>query len=50
MTLVMKRVRAVSFAASEHLIDKSTVFCHRDVHKYTWTSPEGQMHNQIDHF
>ncbi|KDR12822.1 hypothetical protein L798_07067, partial [Zootermopsis nevadensis] len=42
-------VRAVTFATSKDLIVKSTKFPHRDVHKYTWTSPDGRTHNQIDH-
>jgi endonuclease/exonuclease/phosphatase family metal-dependent hydrolase len=42
-------VRLVNFATSKHLVVKSTMFPHRNIHKYTWTSPEGKTHNQIDH-
>jgi hypothetical protein len=28
---------------------KSTDFSHCNIHKYTWTFPESNMHNQIDH-
>ena len=31
------------------LIVKSTMFPHRNFRKYTWTSPDGKTHNQIDH-
>jgi hypothetical protein len=30
------------------LIVKSTVFPNRSIHKYTWTSPDGKAHSQID--
>jgi hypothetical protein len=44
-----KEVRVVNFATSENLVVRSTMFPHRKFHKYTWTSPEGNTHNQIDH-
>jgi hypothetical protein len=42
-------VRLVNFATSKNLTVKSTMFPHRNIHKYTWTSPDGKIHNQIDH-
>jgi hypothetical protein len=42
-------VRVVKFATSKNLIVKSTMFPHRNIHKYTWTSPDGNTHNHIDH-
>jgi hypothetical protein len=42
-------VRVVNFETSKNLIVKSTTFPHRDIHKHTWTSPDGVRHNQIDH-
>jgi endonuclease/exonuclease/phosphatase family metal-dependent hydrolase len=41
-------VRVVNFATSKNLIVKSSTFpC--DIHKHTWTSPDGVIHNHIDH-
>ena len=42
-------VRIVNFATSKNLVVKSTVFPNRDIHKHTWTSPDGKTHNRIDH-
>ena len=42
-------VRIVNFATSKNLVVKSTMFPHRSIHKCTWTTPDGQTHNQIDH-
>jgi hypothetical protein len=39
----------VNFATSKILIVKSTTFPHYDNHKHTWTSPDGNTHNHIDH-
>ena len=41
--------RIVNFDISKNLVVKSTMFPHRNIHKYTWTSPDGKTHNQIDH-
>ena len=41
--------RIVNFSASKNLAVKSTMYLHRDIHKYTWNSPDGKTHNQIDH-
>jgi hypothetical protein len=42
-------VRLVNFATSKNLRVKGTMFPHRNIHKYTWTSPDGKTHNQINH-
>jgi hypothetical protein len=42
-------VRVVNFVTFKNVVVKSTMFSHRSIHKYTWTSLDGQTHNQIDH-
>ena len=42
-------MRIVTFATSKNLVVKSTMISHRNIHKYTWTSPDGKTHNQTDH-
>jgi hypothetical protein len=42
-------VGVVNFTTSKNLIVKSTRFPHCNIHKYTWTSPDGNTHNQIDY-
>jgi hypothetical protein len=42
-------VRIVNFATTKNLAVKSTMLPHRNINKFTWTSPDGKRHNQIDH-
>jgi hypothetical protein len=42
-------VRVVNFATSKNFVARSTMFAHRSIRKYTWTSPDGKIHNQIYH-
>ena len=42
-------VRIVNFATSKNLVVKRTMFPHRNIRTFTWTSPDGKTHNQIDH-
>jgi hypothetical protein len=40
-------VRLVNFVTSKNLTVKSTMFPHCNIHKFTWTSPDGKTHSQI---
>jgi hypothetical protein len=42
-------VRLENFATSKNIRVKSTMFSNHNIYKYTWTSPDGKTHNQIDH-
>jgi hypothetical protein len=42
-------VTVINFVTSKNLVVKMTVFPHRKIHKYTWTSPKDNTHNQTDH-
>ena len=42
--------RLVNFCLNSSCVIGGTIFPHRDIHKLTWTSPDGRTVNQIDHF
>jgi endonuclease/exonuclease/phosphatase family metal-dependent hydrolase len=42
-------VRLRSFSTSKNFRVKSMMFPHHNIHKYTWTAPDGKTHNHIDH-
>ena len=41
--------RFAEFCAEHKLMIGGTLFPHRNIHKVTWTSPDGRTQNQIDH-
>jgi hypothetical protein len=41
--------RLINFACSKNVAVASTLFNHKDIHKMTWRSHDGQTFNQIDH-
>ena len=41
-------VRKINFVTKKKSSFKSMIFPHRNIHKYTWTSPDGKTHKQID--
>jgi hypothetical protein len=42
-------VRVVNFSTSKNVTVNSRMFPHCNIHKYTWMSPDGNTHSQIDH-
>jgi hypothetical protein len=42
-------VGLVNFTTSKNLRVKSTMFPRHNIHKYTWTSPDGKTQNRIYH-
>ena len=42
-------VRLVNLATSKNLVVKSTMLPRQNIHKYTWTHPDGKTDYQIDH-
>ena len=41
--------RFLDFCTENNMIIGGTLFKHKDIHKFTWTSPNGLIMNQIDH-
>ncbi|KAK2723016.1 hypothetical protein QYM36_003266 [Artemia franciscana] len=44
------RALLIDFASTNNVLIGGTQYRHKDIHKYTWTSPDGTTRNQINHF
>jgi hypothetical protein len=42
-------IRLINFACSKNMVVASIFFSHKDIHKMTWRSPDGQIFNQVNH-
>jgi hypothetical protein len=42
-------VRIVNFATPKNQVVNRIMFLHQNIHKYTWTSPDGKIHKQNDY-
>jgi endonuclease/exonuclease/phosphatase family metal-dependent hydrolase len=42
-------ISIVNFSTSKNLIVKSTMFSHHNIHKFTWTSPDGKIDHILVH-
>jgi hypothetical protein len=42
-------IRLTNLGYSKNMVVASTLFNHKNIHKMTWRSPDGQTFNQIDH-
>ena len=41
--------RLIELCVNNDLFIGGSAFAHKDIHQYTWTSPDGNTRNQIDH-
>ncbi len=41
--------RLLKFCSNNGMVMGGTLFQHKNIHKYTWTTPDGQTRNMIDH-
>ena len=46
--MTKNRALLIDFALKNDLVIGGALFQHKTIHKYTRTSPDGRMHNQID--
>ncbi|XP_071653719.1 uncharacterized protein [Temnothorax longispinosus] len=42
-------LRVIDLATAKNMVVKSTQLPRKNIHKWTWESPDGDHHNQIDH-